>query len=114
MKIFGNRPGNGNTVKCTGSTTYFIKKDEAFRGSIVNNIGCFLHFDKESGLPCCNIIACSHSCEYSIHYTNVGRFSRNKRSYLGKEHDQTYLSKVDRFTSHVRTSQYNYLIFAVI
>src|ERR1035437_9630780 len=98
MEIFSNRPGNRDAIECAGSPAYFIKKDEAFRGCVVYYIGCFLHFDKESALPCCNIIACSHSSKYSIHNTNVCRFSRDKCTYLSKEHDKTNLSKVNRFT----------------
>ncbi len=56
VDVFANCPSEAHSVVSAGSAADFIEDDEAAVGCVVNDIGCFLHFDHEGALAFCEVV----------------------------------------------------------
>ena len=70
---------------------------------IIQNAGCFVHFDHESGFALRNIIAGTYAYKYFIHYSYTGTFDRHKTSDLSHQGNECGLSEQSRFSRHIGT-----------
>ena len=92
--VFDNCPGNGQSVKGTGSTANLIQDQQTLRSRIAKNIGHLCHLHHERTLSAGQVVRSSDTGENPVYHTNLCFFCRNKRTNLRHQNNQGTLTHV--------------------
>ena len=103
MNMLHDSPCNGNTVVGGSSSSQFIKKHQASRRNVVEDIGCLVHFDHKRRFSYRNVVAGTYTGKNFIYKADVRTFGRDKASNLRHQGDEGSLSEQSRLTGHVRS-----------
>ena len=112
--VFDNCPGNGQSVKGTGSTANLIQDQQTFRSRIAKNIGHLCHLHHERTLSAGQVVRSSDTGENPVYHTNLCFFCRNKRTNLRHQNDQGSLPHISGFSCHVRSGDHGDTLAAVV
>ena len=112
--MFDHCPGNGKTVKGTGSTSNLIQDQKTSGSGITKNVGNLCHLHHKGTLSACKVIGCSHTGEDPVNHTDIRTVRRNKASDLRHQNDQRCLAHVCGFSGHVRSCDNGDTFFVVV
>src|SRR5690349_12616077 len=91
MNVFGDRPGDAQSVVRARSASDFIQEDQTVLAGTVENLRTFGHFDHKRALSGRKVIGGAHSCENSVYESEVGLCSRNEAAVLSEQPDKADL-----------------------
>ena len=86
--VFGDRPGETQTIQRAGAAADFIEDHQASFGGVVENVRRLGHLHHEGGLPAMQFIARADAGEKAIAYADRGAFGRNVAAHLREQCDQ--------------------------
>ena len=103
VNVFGNGPRDRKSVVSRSAAPDFVENDETFRGSVVENICGFVHFDHERRVPAGKFVGCADAAENSVYDADSCRFCGNPATELREQNDERDLADVGGFARHVRS-----------
>ena len=112
--MFNHCPGNGKSVKGTGSSSDFIQNQKTFRCGISKDISHLCHFHHKGTLTAGQVIRSSHSGKNPIHNANICLFRRNKGTNLRHENNQGRLSHIGGFSRHIWSRNNGNPVFSIV
>ena len=101
VDIIGQCPCNGQTVIGTGATTYLVQNNQAVFGSIVYNIGHFIHFYHKGTLPGTQIITGTDTGKYTVYHRQDCFSGRYERADLHQNGCHRHTTAVGTFPCHI-------------
>ena len=112
--MFDHSPGNGKSVKGTGSSSDLIQDQKTFCSGVSQNIGNLCHFHHKGTLAASKVIGSSYSGKDPVHDSDICLVCRNKASDLSHKDDQGCLAHIGGFTCHIRTCDNGHPLFLIV
>ena len=107
-------PGNGKSVKGTGSSSDFVQDQKTSGSGVSQNIGNLCHFYHKGTLTAGKVIRSSYSGKDPVHNSDICLVCRNKASDLSHKNDQGCLAHIGGFTCHIGTCNNGYPLFLIV
>lgn len=101
VEEFYDGPGDGESVVGAGTAADFVEDDQGFIGSVIEDVGGFVHFDHEGGVTASEFIGGADAREDAVDDADVGVKGGDPRTDLGHEGDEGDLSDVGGFSGHI-------------
>src|SRR6266566_3293820 len=94
VQVFNNRAGYCQSVIGACAASDLVEYDQAAWCCMMQDSGGLYHLYHEGTLARCQIILGSNTCEYAIHQSDIGRFSRNIATNLSHQDNQCNLAQI--------------------
>ena len=99
--IFGDGPGQADSVEGARSPPHLVEYDQAAVGGVVQDIGGLVHLDHEGRLSPGQVVARADPGEEPVDDADLGLLSRDEAAGLGQQGQESHLADVGGLAGHV-------------
>src|ERR1700754_2637510 len=110
VEVFRDAPGDGDAIVGGSAPPDLVQEDQATGCNIVDNAGCFVHFDHEGGFSTAEVVGGAYAGKDLIGERDPGCVAGDKAAHVRHEGDEGSLPEQGAFTAHVRARQDNDLL----
>ena len=114
VQVFHDGPCDAYSVVSRRAPAKLVEEHERARRGVVENVGGLGHFHHERGFAQRDVVRRADTGENLVHQAYFRALCRHVAARLGHQSDERRLSQQSRFTGHVGTCYYDYLLSAVV